>query len=884
MDAVRWAQIQTVFHRALALPPWERDGFVAGECATDPDLAAEVLALLEEDESVDSPLDRGLDRMAAALLGGGGQDGNGRQIGPYQLLGLLGEGGMGVVYLAERTDLRTRVAIKMLRDAALSPARRERFAREQRTLARLGHPGIARLYDAGSLPEGTPYIVMEYVKGKPLTEYCRARATSIAGRLHLFRAVCDAVQFAHRHAIVHRDLKPSNVLVTDEGDVKLLDFGIAKQLDDDTDATRTALRLLTPAYAAPEQIRGEPVGTYTDVYALGVLLYELLAGQHPYDLEELTAAQADASILGHQPPRPSIVVRRRRRDDPGDPAVPGVGKAAWADLDVLCLTAMQKDPLRRYRTVDALTRDVEHYLRGEPLEARPDSFGYRAGKFLRRNWQPVTVATAIAIGAIALTGFYTARLATARDAARAEAARTLRIQSFMLGLFDPGGDDAGPADTLRVLTVIDRGAREARALDREPAVQAELFQTLGGLYQKLGNLPRADSMLQAGLRRRTALAPRGADVAQSLVALGLLRSDQARYDEAEQLARQGVALDSAALPPDDPALLRARESLAHVLVARGAFDRAIPLLQDVIRKQAASDVARADLGVTLKELADAQFYAGHYAASDTMNHQLLEMDRRRWGQGSPQVADDLINLGSVQLEFGRYAEAEREYRQALTIDQAYYGPDNPETAAAMTELARALGYEHDVPAKPVEAKALLTRALAIRERALGPDNPAVASTLNDLGNLAEYADDHAAAAAYFIRMLAIYHKVYGDNHYLVGIATSNLATTYLYAKRLGEAEPLFRQALAIFTRTQGPQSLNAGVAHIKLGRTLAGEKRWADALANTKAGYDIMARQADPSVSFLRAARTDLVKEYTALGNAADAAKWQKEIERVATK
>src|SRR5512140_1672878 len=224
MDAVRWARIQTVFHRALTLPPRERPSFVSSECSTEPDLAAEVLALLEEDASFGSPLDRGLDEVAGALLAGEAEP-SAREIGPYRLLSLLGEGGMGVVYLAERQDLENRVAIKMLRDAALSPVRRARFAQEQRTLARLVHPGIARLYDAGTLRDGTPYIVMEHIEGLPLTEYCRLHGCSIDERLRLFRAVCDAVAFAHRHAIVHRDLKPSNVLVTETGDVKLLDFG-----------------------------------------------------------------------------------------------------------------------------------------------------------------------------------------------------------------------------------------------------------------------------------------------------------------------------------------------------------------------------------------------------------------------------------------------------------------------------------------------------------------------------------------------------------------------------------------------------------------------------------------------------------------------------------
>jgi serine/threonine-protein kinase len=291
--------------------------------------------------------------------------------------------------------------VKVLRDAWLSPSRRARFAIEQRTLAQLEHPSIARLYDAGTLVDGTPWIAMEYVDGVPLTEHCDARACTVAERLRVFRAVCDAVQHAHGHAVIHRDLKPSNILVTSDGSVKLLDFGIAKHLDADVaaDRTRTGLRLMTPAYAAPEQVRGQRVGTYTDVYALGVVLYELLAGRLPFDLSTRTPGEAEALLLEGEPDRPSVAARKAGRGGM-------VGRAAWADLDVLCLTAMHKDPARRYRTVDALARDVDRYLRGEPLEARPDSLRYTLGTFLRRHRTPVAAVVAALAVVVALVAFY----------------------------------------------------------------------------------------------------------------------------------------------------------------------------------------------------------------------------------------------------------------------------------------------------------------------------------------------------------------------------------------------------------------------------------------------------------------------------------------------
>jgi serine/threonine protein kinase/tetratricopeptide (TPR) repeat protein len=314
---------------------------------------------------------------------------------------------MGIVYLAERPDLGSIVAIKVLRDGWLSPARRRRFAAEQRTLARLNHPGIARLYDAQTLHDGTPWLVMEYVDGVPLVEYCEAKRSPVAERLRLFRAVCEAVEHAHQHGVVHRDLKPSNILVKQDGTVRLLDFGISKQIEgaDQPDHRHTTVRLMTPAYAAPEQLTGQPIGIQTDVYSLGVILYELLTGHLPFDdsVHDLASRGVSAMLEAMADPvRPSQAVRRR--DDTHRGGVT-TDTASWSDLDVLCQTAMHVDASRRYQSVGALMTDVDRFLAEQPLEARPDSARYRLGKFARRNRQVLVAsfATVLVAGGLALT-------------------------------------------------------------------------------------------------------------------------------------------------------------------------------------------------------------------------------------------------------------------------------------------------------------------------------------------------------------------------------------------------------------------------------------------------------------------------------------------------
>jgi len=875
MDAARWERIQALFHEVGDLARPAQRAFLEAECPEDPALMEEVLALLEEDARSDSQLDRDAayvagqvleERIPPALLD--------QQFGPYRVTQLLGQGGMGVVYLAEREDLGSVAAIKILRDAWLSPDRRERFASEQRTLAQLNHPAIARLYDADTLPDGTPWFVMEYVEGVPLTTFCEEHGSSIPERLGLFRAVCEAVEHAHRHLIVHRDLKPSNILVKPDGSVKLLDFGIAKQLDSlegPVDRTRTGMRLMTPAYAAPEQILGEPVGMHTDIYTLGVVLYELLTGRLPFDLANRTPSDAETVIVEQRRVRPSAAAKER-----------SVSRQAWADLDVLCLTAMHIEPQRRYRTVEALIRDIDHYLAGEPLEARPDTFGYRLGKYVRRNWRPVSAATASFIVVVSLVLFYTLRLATARNAAVAEAARTQRIQHFMLNLFQGGEEAVGPADSLRVVTLVDRGVRDAQSLDGEPAVQAELYETLGSIYQKLGKLDRADSLLRSALdRRRTLFGSDHPEVAKSLVALGRLRLDQAEYQEAERLVREGLAMSQRHRRPGDPAIASATVALGQVLEESGKYDEGINVLEQAVRLRGMAPAQpTTELAASMRELANTHYYAGHLAVADSLDRLVLALTRKLNGERHPLVAEDLINLGAVQHEWGHYQEAERYYREALDITQAFYGPSHYKTAAGLTVLGRALifqkGYDDAMP--------LFQRALVIRERVFGKVHPQVASTLNEMAGIALARDKFGEAEALSSRVLAIYRTVYGSKHQFVATGVSNLASVYMAQRRYARAEPLFREAIDIYSETQGAEHLNTGIARIKLGRTVLRQGRYAEAARETLTGYQILTKQTDPAVSWLVAARKDLVAAYDSLGQPEKAAPFRAELADTAGK
>jgi eukaryotic-like serine/threonine-protein kinase len=881
MDSTRWQKVQSLFHGAADLPASEQRVFLETQCGDDAGLISEVLILLEEDARGGSLLDSNVAEVASQIFGDPpGASLPFKEFGPYRIKQALGEGGMGVVYLAQREDLGNEVAIKILRDAWVSPARRERFNAEQRTLAQLNHPSIARLYDADTSPDGTPFFVMEYVEGVPLTEFCKTQKCSVPERLRLFRAVCEAVLYAHQHAVIHRDLKPSNILVKADGSIRLLDFGIAKHLEnlgELVDQTITGLRLMTPAYAAPEQIRGEQVGIQSDVYSLGVVLYELLAGHLPFDFSSCTPAQAEKVLSEQEAEKPSAAAKKAAAaaETETNRSATTASRTAWADLDVLCLTAMHQDPQRRYQSVEALIRDVDHYLDGEPLEAQPDRWHYTLDKFVRRHWQLVSAAAVVFALLVGLVIFYTVRLTRARNAALMQAARTQRIQRFMLNLFQGGDPSAGPADDLRVVTLLDRGVQEARSLDAEPAVQAELFETLGGIYQKLGKLEQSDSLMESALAKREALyGPDSTETAKGLLALGSLRAAEARYADAERLIRQALDRDKRHLPANDPAVAKAMLALGGVLEDRGAYDQSIAILEQTVQLYSAPGSEPADLADSLYELGNAQFYAGNYQRSEEINQRVLTMYKQIYGERHPRLADVLINLGAIRLDLGHYPEAERYDRQALDIVQAWYGKDNPETATDLTILARSLIYQR----RYEEASDLLQQSLAIKERTFGKVHPSVASTLNELGSVALSEGKYDAAEQDFERMTDIYRTEYGEQHYLFATALSNLASVYTAQQQWTRAEKLYRQAIPIYTQSQSPTHINTGIARIKLGRTLLRQHRYAEAEAESHAGYDILIIQMDPKVSWLMNARKDLAEEYDDLKEPEQAAKFRAEI------
>ncbi len=634
----RWPDLEALLDHALDLPPDERAAFLEAVRADDPDLLEEVREVLRAGDRARTLLqDSGLLLRWQHELPEVPDDEDdlaGTTVGRYRLLEEIGRGGMGTVYHTERADgaFEQTVALKLVRRGMNSVAVVRRFRHERQVLAGLDHPHVARLLDGGRSDDGRPYFVMELVRGEPITDWANRRRLGVAARLRLFGQICQAVAFAHRNLVVHRDLKPSNILITAEGHVKLLDFGIAKLLTPnvaEATLTQTGGLMLTPQYAAPEQLRGEAVTTATDVYALGVLLYELLAGQPPYRLATSSPAEWERVVGEVQPPRPSAAVT------PEAPATHGLPpdrlkRRLRGDLDTICLKALRKEPERRYASAEALGEDLGRHLAGLPVEARRDTAGYRMRKFMRRHRGAVAASAAVVVAFLSLVGFYTWQLAAERDRAQQEAATAEQVTAFLAGVFEGANPFEGGSEDVTALELLEQGVEQVDALDGEPAVQTELLSVLGNVYSDLGRYDEARSLLERGLAQRRALW--GA--------------------EHERIATN-------------------LNDVANVLVNAGAYAEAEPLFREVLaRRRALHDGDHREVALSLNNLAAALEDREAEAEAEPLLREALAMWQRLLGEAHPGVAVSLNNLAGVLRKKGAYGEAEQLHREALAMPWA----------------------------------------------------------------------------------------------------------------------------------------------------------------------------------------------------------------------
>jgi len=812
-----WARIEALFGEAVAMPADERSAFLDRK-ARDPVIRAEIESLLAAHDNEPSFLER------VPWFDADDDPPMPHRIGQYRLIRLLGSGGMGRVYLAEReaSDFRQEVALKLIRRGLDTDDILRRFHAERRILAGLDHPNIARLLDAGATDDGLPYYVMEYVAGTDILEHGRRHGLDVDARLALFRDICSAVQHAHQRLYVHRDLKPGNILVTGAGVPKLLDFGIAKILDPDRAPGHTTVhgeRRLTPRYSSPEQLRGEAVTTACDIWALGVLLYEMLADRHPFieDGQDITRR-----ILDRDPPPPSAVAPVARR------------RAIAGDLDVIVLKALRKEPGERYTSAAALADDVRRCQEGLPVEARPATIGYRIRTFVRRHRAGVAtalIALVVLAGFSGVTAYQSRRIRIESARVAAERDKAFEVRNFLLETFGITGPAQQGADTVAVRTLLDRRAATLdEAFTADPELRAEMrgvlaeaydqlglhadalpharraldekrelygdvhpdvataLNVLGWIQRQTGDLETAESTLREAVRVGRAAFPRGdSRLARALNDLGVVREARGDYDEAAHLYRESLAMRRRLLGENHVGVAVTTSNLAVVLYRRGDLDSAAVIAAaavEAFRRALGDDHQR-----TLVALGNLAVFNGlrddHQAAADTWNR-IVQRHRRVLGDRHAQTAYALMMRANHLMRLGRHAEAHPNAREALAAHIEALGTRHERTVQnlrVLGDIERALGQADS-------ALIRYTRAIDIARDVLGDGHQEVAALVLRIARVHDAAGDDRRADAAYRDAVRRFTAALGGRHYLTADAAVSRLEFLVARGRTAEAAPI----------------------------------------------------------------------------------------------
>jgi serine/threonine protein kinase/Flp pilus assembly protein TadD len=779
----RWDRLKDLFSQAVDLSPLERTTFIARETGDDAELRTELLELLACDSGKSTgPLTNALgaaldktsrDRRSAVL---------GQVVSNYKLVSVLGHGGTGTVYLGERADRQysAQVAVKIIDSATVHGDLGQRFRAERQILASLNHPSIARLIDAGETQEGQPYLVMEYVHGEPLDQYSDRQRLDIRGRLQLFLDICGAVQYAHQNLIVHRDLKPANILVTGEGAPKLLDFGIAKLLDTGDAAAVLALtrlndRLLTPEYASPEQILGRAVTTASDVYALGVVLYELLTGLRPYTVPaSASQLELERSICISDPQRPSTAIRRAASNKRADGrsemsaiaaarqiSIEKLERRLIGDIDAIVMRALRKEPQHRYGSVEQLAADIRRYLSREPVQARQGNWVYYSTRFVRRHAFGVSAGAAFAVFLIAFAvamSIQTQRVAAERDRATVEGARAETVSEFMLNVFGASDPFVSQGEEITARQLLDKAASRIRGdLGQHPEVRARLMEAMGRAYRRQNQFDQAIAFLEEAVHLRKQLPDTDGSKATSVFAeLALALHQTGDFEGADRTLRQAMQV-----------------SEQHRNLRSPAYARLLT-----------------NLGRVKHQMGDIESARQYLLQSLTLNRALLSPN-------DPEIANVLQSLSHLYMWENDAESAERAAREAHAIFSRSLPPLHPDRVLAQGTLADAL----IILGRPADAAPLLEDTLKAQKVLYGDGSSQVAGTYDSLAKVSRAQGLLAEAEDFSRRALDAQIRGAGEDHFMTGFFHSTLAATLLRQSKFSEAEEHLRRSLDTYEKT-----------------------------------------------------------------------------------
>lgn len=901
-----WQSIKEIFNKALELNVSERENFVREKCRDHPERLDELLSLLQAHEQ-DGPLDSPFQNIKKSVfIDDEPRQMSDKKIGPYRIIRELGRGGMGLVYLAERDDdqFDQKVALKLIPSGITSENQNLRFLAERQILSNLNHRNIAKLLDGGITGNNLPWFAMEFISGKPIDIYCDDNQLSISERLNLFIDVCSAIQYAHQKLVIHRDLKPSNILVTEDGLIKLLDFGIAKTLNPDelldhrVPVTKTGLLPLTPAYASPEQIRNENITTASDIYQLGVILYELLTGFRPYDVTGQSPSEVEQIVCHSEPTRPStaitkaptghteteqsaeeISIARQTRPDQ-------LQKYLRGDLDTIILKALQKDPERRYESAEKMASDISNYLNGQPVSAHPDSYLYRSQKFVKRH--SLGVASTIAIillllGYAATITWHSQQTEAALLQAQQETLKAEQVTGFLMEMFEASDPNEYPGLAVTAGDILESGVQNAERLADQPEIQSQMFDLTGRIYMNLGQYEQAETLLQRGLEIRQNIYETGhAEISKSLHNVGVLYWNRGQYHTAEEYLREAFQLKEEIYTGQNESLAATMTALAIVLKELRNFEEAEPLYRDALAMNLELfGEIHESVAYSLNNLGNYLESIGEYQQAEEHYQKSLDIYIELYGENHPLVAGRLNNLGGLQLINGDIREAKRYHEEALRIRQSIFNDMHPDVAESFHNL----GEVHMDLEYYEKAKEYLDIALSIRRSVLDPAHPNTSQTVNVLGILKSRTGDFEAATEYYQESLLMKKEQLGEDHSEVGIQLNNIGLLLIRQERYSEAketlkrskeimevhydddhplqsyptlgmghiylrtdepenaEPYFREALRIQTSNAEPDSWLIGDIKSVLGSSLTEQRKFDEAETYLIDGYKILDQQ-----------------------------------------
>jgi len=724
-----------------------------------------------------------------------------KQIGHYHLKRVLASGGMGTVYEATQESPRRVVAIKVMRHGIASRSAMRRFEYESQLLARLRHPGIAQIYEAGTHDDPAapghpvPYFAMEYIpNARPITQYAEEKKLGTRQRMELFAQVCDAVHHGHQKGIIHRDLKPANILVDSHGEVKVIDFGVARGTDSDLAVTtlQTDIGQLvgTLQYMSPEQCEGDPhdIDTRSDVYALGLVFYQLLSGKLPYDVSRSKIFDGTRMIREQEPTRLSSTSAELK-----------------GDVETIVFKALEKDRDRRYQSAVELLQDIRRYLAGEAIVARPPSIVYQLRVFARRNRGLFTAIAAVFVVLVGATIVSTSlywKAQTQRDRAEKEAQTAQQVTEFLVGLFAMADPTEAKGNTITAREILDKGATKIREeLKDQPVIQGTLMNTMGRVYTSLGLYEAASPLAESALATRLAtLGPKHADVAASLHDLAMLRKGQGRYDESVRLHREALAMRRELLGDTHPDVARSMTDLGDVLWTKGDTTSMKELSYEVLAmRRKLHGEEHPTVVEALNDLGTVVHIMGDLEEGERLLREALALNNRVGGDDYIKIYI-LLNLAAVAIDKGDWDQAERFQRESVASARKLYGDEHPDVADGIERLGSILRVKRDYTASEVQFR----EALRIQRATLPEGHPSTSFTLCNFGHLMVQKGQPSEAESMIQECLDLRRKRFPTGHWRIAHAESLLGACRVGQSRFEEAEPLLVQSSAIISERPGP--------------------------------------------------------------------------------